>query len=58
MEVIKETSWQRDWPPRVELGGKVEGSISMRNERVEDIDNKLHDRGLFRIVVGKRQTKP
>jgi len=46
------------WSPRVELEGKVEGSVSMRNERVEDIGNKVYGRGLFRIVVGKRQTKP
>jgi len=30
----------------------------MRNERVEDIGNKVYGRGLFRIVVGKRQPKP
>jgi hypothetical protein len=29
----------------------------MRNERVEDIGNEVDGRGVFGVVVGKRQAK-
>jgi len=29
----------------------------VRNERVEDIGDEVHGRGLFGVIVGKRQAK-
>jgi hypothetical protein len=29
----------------------------VRNERVEDISDEVHGRGLFGVIMGKRQAK-
>jgi len=45
------------WSPYVEFRCEVESSITMRNERVEDIGDEVDGRGLFGVIVGKRQAK-
>jgi len=45
------------WPPRIELWREVESSILMRDERVEDIRDKVYRWRSFGVIVGEFQTK-